>query len=168
MKPRNQDTFPVDTHWSRILYHDWLRPSSPRAPEPPPALRENDVGISPSVSLDRANSLRIRNGRGTRIRVASGVLWVTEENGLADHTLTAGDSLDLTCKGTAIAFAHRPSRVILDVPLGLALSRSIDLVLTEGVREGRIAFALPSLFASGAAAIVRTVMASVLQAIRGR
>ena len=72
------------------------------------------------IALDRGNLLRILNGRGTRIRVASGVLWVTEENNPDDHVLLPGDAIDLAEKGTAIALAHRPARVVIEVPYGVA------------------------------------------------
>ena len=78
------------------------------------------VGTRPSIvkpiALDRDNLLRILNGRGTRIHVASGVLWVTEENNPDDHVLLPGDTIDLTKKGTAIVLAHRPARVVIEVP----------------------------------------------------
>lgn len=162
MKLRNSTTFPVDTHWTRILHHDWLRPefdtSSPDAAEAGPSI------VVP-IALDRASSLHIRNGQGTRIRVASGVLWVTEENSLADHTLAAGDSLDLTHKGIAMAYAHRPSRFVLEVPFDIALPRSVDVVLTEDKQRRRIAFALPSTVPSTVASVTMAIAGS-LQSVR--
>jgi hypothetical protein len=67
------------------------------------------------VALDRGNILRIKNGRGTRVRAASGVLD-HRENSPEDHALLQGDAIDLTQKGTAIVFAHRPARRVGTLP----------------------------------------------------
>lgn len=147
--------------------HRRLDAGMPRfAPTSPGAARTRPSIVKP-IALDRANLLRIRNGRGTRIHVASGVLWVTEENSLADHTLRPGDFIDLTHKGTAIVFAHRPSRIVIEVPPGVALPRTVEMVLAEGERGRRIALTVPaSIFTSAGAARITTVIASILESIR--
>ena len=94
-----------------------------------PARPRNRPRSSGAVALDRGNLLRIKNGRGTRIRVASGVLWITEENSPEDHVLRPGDAIDLTRTGLAIVLAHRVARVVVEVPRGChtsALGRNGD------------------------------------------
>jgi hypothetical protein len=106
-----------------------------------PAMRLPTI-IKP-IALERAAMLRIRNGQGTRVRVTSGALWVTEEDSPADHMLLPGDGLDLTRRGTAIVFADlSPARIVIEVPPGVALPRAVDMVLANGERR-RVALGDP-------------------------
>jgi hypothetical protein len=118
------------------------------------------------VALDRGNVLRIRDGRGTRLHVVSGVLWVTEENSPADHVLLPGDAFDLCQAGTAIALAHRVSRVVLEIPAGLASPRVVEMALTDGGSGTRIALAVRmpislAMIAVGIATIIGKLVASI-------
>jgi hypothetical protein len=72
--------------------------------------------LSRSVTLDRGDVLRIRDGAGLTVRPASGVLWVTEERSPADCILTPGISCRLEGRGLALVYAHRAARVEIDVP----------------------------------------------------
>jgi hypothetical protein len=96
------------------------------------------------IALDRGNVLRIRNGAGTRIRAASGVLWITEENSPDDHVLLPGDTLVLAQPGCAIVLAHRPARVILEVPPGGVAPSAVEMALADGEPGTRIALAKPT------------------------
>ena len=118
------------------------------------------------LALDRGNVLRIRDGRGTRLRVTSGVLWVTEENSPADHVLLPGDTFDLCQAGIAIALAHRVARVVLEVPAGVASPRIVEMALTDGGSGTRIALAvrmpisLPTI-ATGIATVIGKLVTSI-------
>ena len=118
------------------------------------------------VALDRGNVLRIRDGRGTRLQVISGLLWVTEENSPADHVLLPGDAFDLCQAGTAIALAHRVSRVVVEVPAGVASPRVVEMALTDGGSGTRIALAVRmpisrAMIATGIATIIGKLVASI-------
>jgi hypothetical protein len=118
------------------------------------------------VALDRGNLLRIRNGRGTRVRVASGVLWVTEENSPEDHKLLPGDAIDLAQTGTATVFAHRTARVVVEVPAGVTAPRAVEMALADGEPGMRIALAEPtprslSTIATGIATVIGSARASI-------
>ena len=96
------------------------------------------------IALDRGNVLRIRNGAGTRIRAASGVLWITEENSPDDHVLLPGDTLLLAQAGWAIVLAHRAARVTLEVPPGSLAPSAVEMALADGEPGTRIALATPT------------------------
>jgi hypothetical protein len=126
-------------------------------------------GASPiirPVALDRGNLLRIRNGRGTRVRVASGVLWVTEENSPEDHVLLSGDAIDLVQPGTAIVLAHQVSHVVLEVPVGVTPPRAVEMAMADGKPDMRIALANPTpmsplTIATGMATAIEAGLASI-------
>ena len=125
-------------------------------------------GASPivrPVALDRGDLLRIRNGRGTRVRATHGVLWITEEYSAEDHVLLPGDSLTLAQTGMAIVLAHRPARVVIEVPVGVTAPRAVELTLGLGRRGMRIALADPtpvslSRIVTGVATVVGNALAS--------
>ena len=124
------------------------------------------ITIAKPIALDYGNLLRIRNGRGTRICVASGVLWVTEEDSPEDHVLLPGDAIDLARRGTAIVLAHRPARIVIEVPPGVARPRAVEMALAEGGHGRRIALASTTpiwllAIASGIATVIRNVLASL-------
>jgi hypothetical protein len=140
---------------------------------PVPTARSRATGAArtrPSIvkpiALDRANLLRIRDGRGTRIRVASGVLWVTEENSPDDHVLLPGAAIDLAKKGTAIVLAHRPARLVIEVPPGVTPPRRVEMALADGERGWRIALAVATpislaTIAAGVATVIGNALASI-------
>ena len=105
-----------------------------------------DAGMSASpivkpIALDRGNVLRIHDGAGARIRAASGVLWITEENSPDDHVLLPDDAVVLAQTGLAIVLAHRPARVVLELPHGVAPPRAVEMALADGEPGRRIALA---------------------------
>jgi len=84
------------------------------------------------VTLDRGNVLRIHDGQGVRLKVTSGVLWITEEECTADTVLQAGEGYRLVHGGLALALAHRPARVMLDVPAGVPAPGRVDIARADG------------------------------------
>ena len=96
------------------------------------------------VALDRGNVLRIKNGRGARVRAASGVLWITEENSPEDHVLMPGDVVELAQTGMAIVLAHRTARVVVEVPAGVTPPHAVEMALAGGESGRRIALAEPT------------------------
>jgi hypothetical protein len=59
---------------------------------------------------------RIVNGRGWKIHVREGELWLTQHRDARDHVVRAGESFTLDRDGTAIACAMRPSVITLGAP----------------------------------------------------
>jgi len=116
---------------------------SPATRSSVPAAHHASLAIRKRIALDRANVVRIRNGRGTRVRAVSGVLWVTEEYSLADHILLPGDAIELAQRGTAILLAHRPARIVLEVPAGVRPPDDVEAALADGEPGTRIALGRP-------------------------
>ena len=93
------------------------------------------------MALEHADLLCIRNGPGTRLRVASGVLWLTEEDGFEDHVLSSGDVITLARRGTALVYTFRPARVVMEIPVGVAPPDAVQTFLAggQGERPGPLA-----------------------------
>jgi hypothetical protein len=87
--------------------------------------------ITKGVRLERNQVLRIRDGRGARIRAASGTLWITEESSAADIILLPGDAHRIANEGTAIVLAHRAARLVLVVPPGIRAPGHVDVVRAD-------------------------------------
>jgi hypothetical protein len=68
------------------------------------------------IALARGDVLRIRDGGGITLRPQSGVLWITEEAHGDDRIVAPGDVCRLEGMGLALVYAHRASRVAIDVP----------------------------------------------------
>jgi hypothetical protein len=90
------------------------------------------------ITLDRGNVLRIHDGQGARLKVTSGVLWITEEECTVDTVLVPGESYRLVHGGLALALAHRPARVMLEVPAGVAAPGLVDIALADGEPVRRV------------------------------
>lgn len=71
-----------------------------------------------SVRLDGDAVLRIRDGRGTRLRSAGGVVWVTQEGSANDTVLDMGNGMTVEFDGTTLAGAHRGAPVVVEVHTG--------------------------------------------------
>ena len=122
--------------------------------------------IARLVALDRGDVLRIKNGRGTRVRATDGVLWITEENSPDDHVLLPGGSLELAQTGLAVVLAHRAARVVVEVPAGVTPPRAVDLTLGRGQRGVRIALREPTpISLTFIAAAIGTFIGKVLASI---
>jgi hypothetical protein len=111
------------------------------------------------LALDRGDLLCISDGRGMRLTPASGVLWITEEQDINDTILKPGDAHRIKNSGLALVLAHRPGRVVLEVPAGVSPPRSVDLAAAEGEPGRRIALAWSKPFS-------RPVWAAVAAAVR--
>ena len=92
------------------------------------------------VQLERGNVLRILDGRGTQLTPASGVLWITEEGSAIDTVLLPGDTHRLDKPGTTVALAHRPGRILLEVPAGTRVPHRVDVACADGEPGRAIAF----------------------------
>jgi len=111
-----------------------------------------------TIALPRASVLRIHNGRGTRIRAARGVLWITEENDTVDHLLSPGEAHTLAHDGAAIVYAQRRARVVVEIGEGVPPPQAVDLAPAEGEPGRRITLAgspAPSVAARAVASIQR-------------
>jgi hypothetical protein len=71
-----------------------------------------------TVRLDGDMVLRIRDGRGTRLRCAGGVVWVTQEGSANDTVLDAGTAMTVEFDGTTLAGTHRGMPVVVEVHAG--------------------------------------------------
>lgn len=71
-----------------------------------------------SVHLNGDMVLRIRDGRGTRLRCAGGVVWVTQEGSANDTVLDMGTAMTVEFDGTTLAGAHRGAPVVVEVHTG--------------------------------------------------
>jgi len=72
----------------------------------------NAVAKGASVLLDADTVLRIRDGRGTRLSCAGGIVWITQEGSANDTMLEAGGDLTLEFDGTTLAGSHRGAVVV--------------------------------------------------------
>jgi hypothetical protein len=99
-------------------------------------MRTNTV-VRP-VHLDRGNVLRIVDGRGLRLTPASGIVWLTEQDSANDHVLAPGDTHALEQDGLALVLAHRPGRVMLEVPAGTPAPYRVEIAMSESGAGRRI------------------------------
>ena len=72
--------------------------------------------MSREISLKRGTMHRIEGGRGTRIHVREGEVWLTQHLDWRDRILIAGESFVLDREGPAIASALRNSVFNLSRP----------------------------------------------------
>lgn len=120
---------------------------------PDTTVRAGLPALARPVHLARRRVLRIRDGCGTRVRVVSGVAWITEEGKLDDVVLGRREFHVLARKGTALVQAHRRARIVVEVPAGVAPPRMVEIAAAEGEPGRVIALGAGSLFA-----IVATVV----------
>jgi hypothetical protein len=78
-------------------------------------------------ALGRDHSLRIEDGQATRIRVLSGIVWLTEEGEPDDITLTRGSLYEVARPGVALLVACEPARVALQLPADTDPPRRVAL-----------------------------------------
>jgi Protein of unknown function (DUF2917) len=69
-----------------------------------------------AVNLLAGELLRLDDPRGVEVACDAGRVWITEERGLDDFWLQAGQSVRLTRRGLAILEATRPARVRITSP----------------------------------------------------
>jgi hypothetical protein len=113
-----------------------------------------------SVRLNGDMVLRIRDGRGTRLRSAGGVVWVTQEGSANDTVLDMGTGMTLQFDGTTLAGAHRGTPVVVEVHAG-AIPPGLVETADEAGRRRR-------LFPRGSrlAALLRRGFARVLELLK--
>ena len=70
-------------------------------------------------ALDAGQTLTLAPGRGQRLRVIAGRLWVTQSGRPDDHFLSAGHSLTLDSPGHVVAQAEGAVRTKADDILSL-------------------------------------------------
>lgn len=128
-------------------------PLPARAPEQAPTLSARaDAAVATEVApptgtpidLEHADLLCIRNGPGTRLRVASGVLWMTEEDRPEDHVLSSGAVIALARRGTAIVYTFRRARVVIEIPAGVAPPDAVETISAARAGERPIPLAVPA------------------------
>ena len=130
------------------------------------------LSAAPSMKtyrLRRGGVLRILDGRHARIRVISGVVWITEEGGPVDHVLARGESLALEHEGIALAQPCRRARIAVEVPAGIVPPRRIEWAPREGeagLADGRASRAAAAIV--GAIVGAARVADSILTTFRAR
>lgn len=84
-------------------------------------------------ALDAGQTLTVAPGRGQRLRVIAGRLWVTQSGRPDDHFLSAGHSLTLDSPGHVVAQAEGGciARYVVE-PVTVAV---LPLQATERVRQ---------------------------------
>jgi|KBSMisStaDraftv2_1062788.scaffolds.fasta_scaffold264861_2 hypothetical protein len=90
-----------------------------------------------TVRLNGDMVLRIRDGRGTRLRCAGGTVWVTQEGSANDTVLDMGTGMVVEFDGTTLAGAHRGTPVFVEVHAGTIPPRLIDTADAAG-RQRRL------------------------------
>ena len=70
----------------------------------------------PAVNLSAGELMRLDDPRGVEVSCESGRVWITEERGLDDYWLQAGDRVRLTRRGLAIVEATQAARVRIISP----------------------------------------------------
>jgi hypothetical protein len=79
------------------------------------------------VTIPAGRTLRIRNARGTTIRVLEGGGWITEQDDTEDYVLEAGDQRTVGTAGVTLVHALRTAR--------MAVSGHAAVELGGGYRE---------------------------------
>jgi hypothetical protein len=80
-----------------------------------------------AVKLAEHNTISIVDGKGARIAVTEGSVWITQDHDPRDVMLTAGESFVLDRNGKTIVEALRDAEVALDAP-SLRLSSVVSRI----------------------------------------
>jgi hypothetical protein len=70
-------------------------------------------GLAP---LARGDIMRIEDGRGMRVHVREGAVWITQEGDRRDYYISAGGSLRLTRDGRTVIAAVRHASIAVTSP----------------------------------------------------
>ena len=84
-------------------------------------------GVRHVLALDKDDLLRVLDGRGVSVYLASGELWLTQENDSRDIMLTAGQSFRLDKNGLTLVHAFERSEVSLCAPRSRELAEPTGL-----------------------------------------
>jgi hypothetical protein len=85
-----------------------------------------------SVRLEGETVLRIRDGRGTRLRCAGGIVWITQEGSANDTVLETGSDVTLEFDGTTLAGSSHGMSVVVEVHAGAVPPALVDTVTPAG------------------------------------
>jgi hypothetical protein len=66
-----------------------------------------------TLSLDRDGLITVRDGKGSRVRVISGSLWITEHHSSRDTIVEAGESFTIRRPGLTLIMALQPATLQL-------------------------------------------------------
>ena len=91
----------------------------------------NTITKRASVLLDADTVLRIRDGRGTRLSCAGGVVWITQEGSANDTMLEAGSGVTLEFDGTTLAGGHRGA-VVVEIHAGRVAPALVETATPAG------------------------------------
>lgn len=69
-----------------------------------------------AVRLTEGETISVIDGKGARVAVTRGRIWVTQEHDIRDVTLTRGQSFILDRDGTAVVEALADAEIALDAP----------------------------------------------------
>jgi hypothetical protein len=69
-----------------------------------------------SLELARGKLVRIEDGRGMLVRVASGGVWITEEGDQRDRFVSAGGQFRVATSGVTLISALQRSTIALSSP----------------------------------------------------
>jgi hypothetical protein len=64
---------------------------------------------SPQFALEPGEVLTLDDAAGVRILARAGTVWITEEDDIEDHIVTAGDALVIAKSGRTVVQALAPS-----------------------------------------------------------
>lgn len=70
-----------------------------------------------AIRMARGSFALIEDGRGMRVELWDGALWITQEGDTRDHFLQPGESFLLEREGVVIVSALRASQVTLTAPV---------------------------------------------------
>ena len=104
MNPGNSSTSPVDTHWTRILYHDLLQANSPSASQLPTALTGKEADVAARGPSDGAGAHRPRSPIASAVILLG--IYVAMYLAVAGikHALTSPDTV--VTLASSISTAH--------------------------------------------------------------
>ena len=70
-----------------------------------------------TLRLESGGSLKLRDARGLSIRALRGVLWITQEGDLKDHTLGLAERFEVSSSGLVIITAVTAAEVRVGGPV---------------------------------------------------
>jgi hypothetical protein len=76
-----------------------------------------------AVRLAEGETISVIDGKGARVAVTSGRVWVTQEHDIRDVLLKVGQSFVLDRNGTAIVEALKDAEIALEAPRDEAKTR---------------------------------------------
>jgi hypothetical protein len=84
------------------------------------------------VRLEGDTVLRIRDGRGTRLRCAGGIVWITQEGSANDTVLQSGSDMTLEFDGTTLAGSSHGMSVVVEVHAGAVPPALVETATPAG------------------------------------